>query len=136
LTAAGAYVAAMRTARTGIILQRIEEDKLDASNAQLKENEARITIAKAILDRIAIASPVKRQFLEALNRARPAQVSIRTVTLNESTWTVTGTVHEGGGLENGPYQSFLASFAKYEGWTIGKNVILHEHDFTLNGTIP
>ncbi|HWA09522.1 MAG TPA: hypothetical protein VG838_08745 [Opitutaceae bacterium] len=138
-TGAGTYVAAVRAARANLSLQRAEENQLTAENARLRENKARIQAVNAVLNEIVIARPVKRRILEALNRSRPTQISIRAVALNESTWTVTGFAHEGVGVEKGPYQAFLSNFGKSDGWTVGpdsKSAVIKEPDFTLNGTIP
>jgi hypothetical protein len=138
-TAAGTYLVAVRAAQANLALQRAEERQLAADNTRLRENKAHIDAVNAVLSEIVIAHPVKRKFLEALNRSRPTQISIRAVTLNESTWSVTGFAHEGIGVEKGPYQAFLSNFGKNDGWTVGpdsKSAVIKEPDFTLNGTIP
>jgi hypothetical protein len=135
----GTYLTALHAAQANLALQRAEAAALESQNARLRTNKARLDATRAVMDEAAVASPVKLRLLETLNRARPAQISIRSVVLNESTWTVAGTAHEGVGLEKGPYQSFLANFSKGEGWTIGPDsraAALKEPDFTLNGTIP
>jgi len=138
-TAAGTYVAAVRAAQANLALQHAEERQLGEENRQLRDNKAHIEAVSAVLGEVVIAHPVKRRFLEALNRARPTQISIRAVSLNESTWTVTGFAHEGLGVEKGPYQAFLANFEKNDGWSVGpdsRGTVVKEPEFTLNGTIP
>jgi hypothetical protein len=135
----GAYLTAVRTAQANLALQRTEAAALESQNARLQANKARLDATQAVLSEAVVASPIKLRFLETLNRARPAPISIRSVVLNDSTWTVAGTAHEGVGLEKGPYQSFLANFAKGNGWTISpdsRTAALKDPDFTLNGTIP
>jgi hypothetical protein len=138
-TAAGTYLAAVRAAQANLALQRAEEKQLAEENGRLRENKTHIEAVNAVINEVVIARPVKRTFLEALNRARPMQISIRAVTLNESTWSVTGFAHEGLGAEKGPYQAFLSNFSKSDAWSIGpdsKAALLKQPDFTLNGTIP
>jgi hypothetical protein len=135
----GTYFQALRTGEANMALQRSEAETLESETAQLRKNKAQLDAANAVLDEAAVASPVKLRFLEALNRARPAQISIRSVVLNESAWTVTGIAQEGADLERGPYQSFLANFSRTEGWTLGQGggaSTLKNGEFTLNGTIP
>jgi hypothetical protein len=135
----GTYLTAFRAAQADLAFQRTEATALESQNAHLRANKARLDAIDAVLGEASVASPVKLRFLETLNRARPAQVSIRSVALNEATWTVSGTAHEGVGLEKGPYQSFLANFSKGDGWTISPDsraAVLKDPDFTLNGTIP
>ena len=136
---AGAYVAAVRAAQADIALQRSAEQALTDENARLRGNKAHLDQVNAILGEVTVARPVKLRFLESLNRARPAQISIRSVTLNEAAWTVAGFAHEGVNVEKGPYQAFLASFQKSGEWTIGPDsqaTGIHQADFTLSGTIP
>jgi hypothetical protein len=135
----GTYLTTLHAAQANLALQRTEAATLESENTRLRANKARLDATGAVLDEATVASPVKLRFLEALNRARPAQISIRSVVMNESTWTVVGTAHEGVGLEKGPYQSFIANFSKGDGWTVGPDsraAVLKEPDFTLNGTIP
>jgi len=136
--AIGTYIAALHTAEANLAFQRTEAATLESDAARLRANKARLNATEAVLDEAVVATPVKLRFIEALNRARPAQISIRSVVLNEATWTIAGTAHEGVGLEKGPYQSFFANFSKSDGWTIspGSEAVLRNADFTLNGTIP
>jgi hypothetical protein len=133
------YLSAIRSARVNLTEQRAEERALEADIERLRANEASIESAQAILAEATVAPPVKLRFLEALNRARPVQISIQSATLGESTWTVSGQVHEGTGLEKGPYQGFLAALQKGEGWTVGAGrpaPTAKDPDFTVSGTIP
>ena len=139
LVLTGRYVAEVRAAQANLALQHAQEDMLAQQNARLRANQTHLEQVNAVLNEVAIARPVKLRFLETLNRARPAQISIRSVALNEATWSVTGYAHEGVNVEKGPYQAFLASFEKSEGWTVGPDSrapVLRQPDFTLNGTIP
>ena len=138
-TMIGTYLTALHAAQANLTLQRSEAAALEGQNARLRANKARIDAIEAVLSETTVASPVKLRFLETLNRSRPAQISIRTVILNDSTWSVAATAHEGVGQEKGPYQSFLANFTKGDGWTINPEsriATLKDADFTLNGTIP
>jgi hypothetical protein len=135
----GTYLTALHAAQANLALQHTEAATLESENARLRANKVRLDATEAVLNEAAVATPVKLRFLETLNRARPAQISIRSVVLNESTWTIAGTAHEGVGLEKGPYQSFLSNFSKSDGWSIGpdsQTAVLKDPDFTLNGTIP
>lgn len=135
----GTYLVSLRAARTSLAIQRSEAAGLEKDSAHLQANRTRIEATDAVLAAAVVARPVKLQFLEALNRARPASISIRSVVLNEATWSVAGKAHEGVGLEKGPYQSFLANFSKRGAWTINTDseaAVLKEPDFALNGTIP
>lgn len=138
-TTTATYYAAIRAAQANMTLLGSEERGLQEENARLRANKAHIEEVEAILREISIAPQVKRRFLEALGRARPMQISIRSVTLNEATWTLTGTAHEGVGVEKGPFQAFLANFRKNQGWTFGPDseaTVLRAADFTLSGSIP
>ena len=136
---AATYLSAVRAARANLTVQRAEEHALEGDIARLRANQARVESAQTVLTEATVAPPMKLRFLEALNRARPRQISIRSATLSESTWTVTGHIHEGAGLEKGPYQAFLAVLQKGDGWTIGPDrraPTAKEPDFSLSGTIP
>jgi hypothetical protein len=138
-TAAGTYFLSIRDAQNNRVLQQAEEQELKAENSHFRDNKAHIEAVNAVLKEVLVAKPVKRRFLEALNKARPPQISIRAVTLNETTWTVTGYAHEAVGLDKGPYQAFLAALKKNEGWTVnaeGSPAVIKEPEFTLGGTIP
>ena len=136
---AATYFSAIRSVRANLTEQQAEERALGEDIARLRANQAKIESAQAILTEARIAPPVKLRFLEALNRARPMQISIQSATVGESTWTVSGHVHEGVGLEKGPFQTFLAALQKGEGWTVGSDhpaPTAKDPDFTLSGTIP
>lgn len=139
LVLTGSYVAAVRDAQANLALQHTQEEMLAQQNARLRANRAHLEQVNAILNEVAIARPVKLRFLEALNRARPASISIRSVALNEATWSVAGYAHEGVNVEKGPYQAFLAGFEKNDGWNLAPDSrapVLRQPDFTLTGTIP
>lgn len=139
LALAGNYLVTLRAAQADVALQHSQEHALAEENARLRANQIRIAQSAASLAEVAIARPVKRQFLEALNRARPPQISIRSVSLNETTWTITAYAHEGVNAEKGPYQSFLAAFEKSGGWTIARESrkpAINQPEFSLSGTIP
>ena len=138
-TLTATYLASIRAAQANLTLLGSEERELQEENARLRANKAHIEEVEAVLRDVSIAPRVKVPFLEALGRARPMQISIRSVTLNEATWTLTGTAHEGVGVEKGPFKAFLANFRKNEGWTLGpdsETPALRAPDFTLNGSIP
>lgn len=133
------YYAAVRSARENLTAQRAEERKLEDEIARLRGNQTVIQSGQAILDEAVVASPLKLRFLEALNRARPVQISIESATLNESSWTIVGRVHEGAGLDKGPYQSFLAALQKDGSWSIAPDnhaPSAQEPEFTLSGAFP
>jgi cell division protein FtsB len=139
LVLTGGYLIAARDAQADLALQHAQEEALGQQNAHLRANRKHLEQVNAMLAEVAIAPPVKRQFLEALNRARPASISLRSVALNEATWSLTGYAHEGVNVEKGPFQTFLTAFAKNEGWSLGpdsRTPVLRQPDFTLNGTIP
>ena len=139
LALVGNYLIALRSAQADLALQHSQEHALAEQNARFRANQGRIAQSAALIDEVAIARPLKRQFLEALNRARPPQISIRSVSLNEATWTVAGYAHEGVNAEKGPYQSFLAAFEKSGGWTIGpdsRKAVISQPEFMWSGTIP
>ena len=133
------YLSEIRSARENLTAQRAEEQKLETDIGRLRGNQATMQAAQAILDEAVVASPIKLRFLEALNRARPVQISIQSATLNESSWSVIGRVHEGAGLDKGPFQSFLAALQKDGGWAIASEnraPTAQEPEFTLSGTFP
>ena len=135
----GHYLIALRSAQADVALQHSQEHALADQNARFRANQVRIAQSAALMDEVTIARPLKRQFLEALNRARPPQISIRSVSLNEATWTIAGYAHEGVNAEKGPYQSFLAAFEKSGSWTIGaesRKPVINQPEFTWSGTIP
>lgn len=139
LALAGSHLLALRSAQSELALQQSEERAVARENARLRTNQMRITLTAALLNEVTVAHPVKREFLEALHRARPPQISIRSVSLHESTWTITGYAHEGVNVEKGPYQSFLAALEKSGSWTIGpasRKPIIGQPEFTLSGTLP
>jgi hypothetical protein len=136
---AGTYLSAIRSARANLTEQKAEERTLEGDIARLSANQASIGSAQAVLTEATVAPPVKLRFLETLNRARPVQISIQSATLGESTWTLSGHIHEGTGLEKGPLQGFLAALQNGEGWTVGADrpaPTAKDPDFTLSGTIP
>ncbi len=133
------YLSAIRSARANLTAQHAEEQQLETEIGRLRGNQAVVRSAQVVLDEAAVASPVKLRFLETLNRARPIQISIQSATLAESSWTVVGRVHEGAGLDKGPFQAFLAALQKDGGWTIGSDYRppnQQEPDFALTGTFP
>lgn len=106
---------------------------------RLRENKTHIDDMNAVLREAILAPPTKLLFLEALNRARPPQITIRSLNLGENSWVVTAVIHDGANLDKGPAPSFVASLRKDGSWTISTDHVLptlNGQEFTISGTFP
>jgi hypothetical protein len=133
------YMAAVRAAQADLALQKAQEQQLTTEISTLQSNKTHIDQMQAMLNEVAPPSTVKSSFLDALGHGRPLQITFHSATVNESTWTVTGTIHEGIGVEKGPFEAFIRQFSKAGPWTLGPDsqaTVLKMPDFTLNGTFP
>jgi len=136
---AATYFTAIRSAQGNLTEQRAQEKALEGDVERLRANQTSIASARAVLAEAKIAPPVKLRLLEALNRARPVQISIQSATLGDSTWTLSGHLHEGTEPGKGAFQAFLAALQKGDGWTVGPDrpaPTAKDPDFSLSGTIP
>lgn len=137
-TVSGAtYLSGVRAARANVAAQLAEEQRLGREIEHLRMNQEAMTSDQAVIAEAGSAPALKLRFLEALNRARPIQISIESAVLNESSWTVVGRVHEGAGLDKGPFQSFLAALQKDSRWAIASDLhapSAQDPEFMLSGT--
>ncbi|MFI5337727.1 MAG: hypothetical protein ACHQ5A_13140, partial [Opitutales bacterium] len=133
------YLSACHQARVNLAYQQAQLQALTAEVAHLETNQAGIEKSEAFLAELSGGSRSKARFLGALGRLRPPQLTLSAVTLNESSWTLRGVLHEGTNDEHGPYAAFHRAFFKEGEWLPGpdsRNPRLATAEFTLSGTFP
>lgn len=131
------YVSELQASESNLAAQKAEQARLETQNKQFLANKERTEAAEAVLSAASVAAAHKWKFLNALNQARPVPISIRSVTMTERTWAVSGYIHEG--LQdptNGPYQIFLKNLSAGDDWTLDpaiKSAVQKSPDFTITG---
>lgn len=112
------YLSALHTARTSRRVQEAQEAQLAKDNERYSANKAQFDRQQAFLDDCTIASQVKTKFIEAVGRARPQQITIRSMTLNEQSWSIAGTLHQGAAVKPSPLDAFISQLGQNASWTI------------------
>jgi hypothetical protein len=137
LLAWNSYEQQIRRSDRDIAARTAEVARIETDNGRLLANKQRIEKAEAVLNEASVAPAVKMRFLHALNAARPVAISIRSATLTDHTWSVSGFIHEGLGEEKGPYQTFLKNLGESKEWDLAPDsqvTVQKTQDFTINGT--
>jgi hypothetical protein len=112
------YLSALHTARTSRRAQESQEAQLAKDNERFGANKAQFDRQQAVLDECQIAPQVKTKFIEAVGRARPQQITIRSMTLNEQSWSIAGTLHQGAAAKPSPLDAFISQLGQNASWTI------------------
>ena len=131
------YLAARQQARLNLAEQQRQLTTLAAEVAHLEANQAKIEQGEAFLAELSGGPRQKGKFLSALGRLRPHQLTLSALTLNETTWSLRGVLHEGVNEEHGSYAAFHQAFFKDAEWTPGpdsRSPRPGAAEFTLSGS--
>jgi hypothetical protein len=132
----GSYETQLHRNESDIAAQKQEAARIASENDRFLANMRRIEKAEAVLDEASVAPPKKLKFLHALNSARPVAISIRSVTMTERKWVVSGYIHEGFQDPTGPFRTFLKNLAEGNDWELSaetKATVQKTQDFTITG---
>lgn len=130
------YVGDLHEARNNKDRQRAEENKLTQIIETSTATKTAIEKINSELAVYAAPRPLKVKFLAFLSRSRPQQITLRAVNFDGNHWTVTGILHQGVGVDKGPFQAWLAAFDNSTDWSLDptQNRSADSALFTLNGS--
>jgi hypothetical protein len=77
------------------------------------------------------------RLLEVLVKSTPAAITVHNLSVTEGTFTLEGTIHEGTGVQKGPFADFYASLSRKElPWTLSEQnrTAPNTAGFTISGT--
>jgi hypothetical protein len=132
------YLAARQQARLNQAIQQAQARALAEEVTRLEAKQRETERIELFLAELAGGPRVKGRFLLALGKARTPLLTLQSVILNESTWSLTGTQHEGHGGERTPFDEFSQGlFTPSAAWLPGADARSTKGKtagFTLNGT--
>lgn len=130
------YFGDLTEARNNKDRQRQEEQKITKLIESATATKTAIEKINGELAVYAAPRPLKVKFLSFLSRSRPQQVTLRSVNFDGNHWTITGILHQGVGVDKGPFQTWLAAFDASTEWGLDptQNRAADSALFTLNGT--
>lgn len=133
------YLEARHQARVNLSSRQILTQTLSSEVSRLESTQASLERAESFVAEVSGGPRHYSRFLAALGRQRPPQITITSVSLNESSWNIRGVIHEGLNDEHGPFPAFIRAFCGNPGWSAGtdsRNPRPTASEFTLSGTFP
>jgi hypothetical protein len=139
LCSAGFYLASYISLSRSNEFARASEDRLTKDIATSRANKKRYEDATAILDELKHPAPTRAKFLDALGTCRQTYarpVTVRSINIQDATWTISGVLHEGVGSEKSSLHSLMQHFLENNPWSCDANQLpatFPSQDFTISG---